>query len=274
METVIDPSAYKLIAFDIDGTLVGSSRKLTTYTKSILARLRDRGIPYTITTGRNILGVRPYANEMEVDIPMVLSNGSILQTRQGKMIYQVFLPIEAVQAAVQTSRARNCDLVMYIGSEIYLQDLNENTRKAYGMVRAGQYVIGNWDNIAEKWDQVNKCLIVDTLDEQNLIDIDPVLRKALDGHATTLRARTDLLEVQPNGVTKASALQRLADMRNIRMEQIIAFGDYYNDVEMLAAAGLGIAVENAIPACQESADLLIASAENDGPAHFLEELFL
>lgn len=274
MDTIIDPSSYKLIAFDIDGTLVGSSRTLTTYTKSVLARLRQKGPSYTLTTGRNLLGVRPYANELEVDLPMVLSNGSILQTRQGKLIHQIFLPLEAVRAAIQTSHARNCDLVMYIGAEIYLSQLNENTDKAYGSVKSGLHIIEDWESISDKWDQANKCLFVDTENEQNLIDIEPILQRALDGHATTLRARPDLLEVQPNGATKATALQRLADMLNIRMKEIIAFGDYYNDVEMLKAAGLGIAVENAVPACQESADLLIASVDVDGPAHFLEELFL
>ena len=117
-------------------------------------------------------------------------------------------------------------------------------------------------------------MIVDQTTERNLVEAEAALREMLDGRAVTLRSSKALLEVQPNGITKASGLRQLADALGISLEQVIAFGDYDNDAEMLQAAGLGVAVGEATPACLAAADLLVASPEADGPAHFLEEFFL
>ncbi len=134
--------------------------------------------------------------------------------------------------------------------------------------------VGNWDTIADKLPGANKCVIVDQTNEQNLIETEAALRAALDGRAVTLRSSKVLLEVQPNGITKATGLRQLADSLSISLEQVIAFGDYDNDAEMLKAAGLGVAVGEATPACLASAELLVAPPEADGPAHFMEEFFL
>lgn len=271
MQSTLNPAIYKLIAFDIDGTLLGASHRLTPYTKSILARLRAKGIPYTINTGRNLPGIRTIADEMRIDQPMVLSNGSIIQTCQGKIIAQTCLPADAVKAAIHVCQAGNYDLLMYSGSAIYLREMNENIYPIYGHVLDGLYQIGQWETIADKFSGINKCVIVDTNNEQNLIDLEPFLRQSLDGRALTLRTSKELLEVQLLGVNKATGLEKLADHLGIRMQEIIAFGDYDNDAEMLKEAGLGIAVENATQACLDNADLLVASVDADGPAHFLEE---
>ncbi len=96
----------------------------------------------------------------------------------------------------------------------------------------------------------------------------------MDGRAVTLRTSPVLLEVQPKHVTKAKGLSQLAETLGITLRQVIAFGDYNNDVEMLCVAGMGVAVGDATPACLDAADLLVASPEEEGPAHFLEEFLL
>lgn len=81
-----------------------------------------------------------------------------------------------------------------------------------------------------------------------------------------------LLEVLPKGVTKVTGIKRLANSLEIGMCEVMAFGDYDNDIEMLNAAGLGVAVENGSAAAKASADLVIDSCEHNGPAKFLENL--
>lgn len=274
MTPSLDPSNYKFIAFDVDGTLLGASHKLTPYTKSILARLRARGIPYTIATGRNLPGIRDIAEEMRVDQPMVLINGGIIQTLEGKLITQSCLPLEAVETAMRISRAGSYDLVMYSSAGIFILEMNKNIYPMYGHVQDGLHEIGRWENIAERFPSINKCLFIDTTNAQKLIDLEPFLRQSLNGSALSLRTCNELLEVQPLGINKGVGLRKLADELGLRVEEMIAFGDFDNDAEMLKVAGLGIAVENATQACLNNADLLVASVDADGPAHFLEELFL
>ena len=107
---------------------------------------------------------------------------------------------------------------------------------------------------------------------ENLIEIGKVFEKALKGRADILHASISLVEVMPKGVTKVTGIRKLAGNMGIPMDAIMAFGDFNNDAEMLAAVGLGIAVKNASPGAKAAADLVIGSVEEHGPAKFLKEL--
>jgi len=81
-----------------------------------------------------------------------------------------------------------------------------------------------------------------------------------------------MLEVMPKGVTKLKAIQRLVEMLGISMEEVMTFGDGDNDAEMLEGAGLGVSLENGSDHAKASANLTIASCDENGPAKFLEKL--
>ena len=275
MTPEIDPSTIRLLAFDIDGTLIGADHKISPFTKTVLTRLRDQGVATTLATGRILPGVKAYADELEIEIPLIMSNGSILQDRHGRVAAQTCLPLEVVQAAIRIARQESRDLVIYIKDKMYIEKITENIRPTYGsLLNNGLYEVGTWETFADQLANASKCVIPDPFDEQHLFDTEPLLEQALDGRAVTLRTSPVLLEVQPKDVTKARGLAQLAEMLGISLQQVIAFGDYDNDVEMLQAAGLGVAVGNATPACLDAADLLVASPEEEGPAHFLEEFLL
>ena len=275
MTPEIDPSTVRLLAFDIDGTLIGADHKISPFTKTVLTRLRDQGVATTLATGRILPGVKAYADELEIEIPLIMSNGSILQDRHGRVAAQTCLPLEVVQAAIRIAREEGRDLVIYIKDKMYIEKITENIRPTYGpLLNNGLYEVGTWEAFADQLANASKCVIPDPFDEQHLFDTEPLLEQALNGRAVTLRTSPVLLEVQPKDVTKAKGLAQLAETLGISLQQVIAFGDYDNDVEMLQAAGLGVAVGNATPACLDAADLLVASPEEEGPAHFLEEFLL
>ncbi len=271
---MIEPNQVKLLAFDLDGTLIAAHQAVSPFTKSVLMRLRARGILSTIATGRILPAVTSFADDLEIDIPLILSNGGILQNRRGELTAFTALPLDVIQDTIQVAADQKRDLVIYICDNIYILRNNDNISPTYGKTSAYLHEVGSWDAIADKLPGANKCVIVDQTNEQNLIEAEAALRTALDGRAVTLRSSKALLEVQPNGITKATGLRQLADSLGISLDQVIAFGDYDNDAEMLQAAGLGVAVGEATPACLANADLLVAPPEADGPAHFLEEFFL
>jgi Cof subfamily protein (haloacid dehalogenase superfamily) len=270
---MIDPTNVKLLAFDLDGTLIVAHQGIFPYTKKVLTSLRQRGVLITIATGRILPAVIDYANDLEIDIPMILSNGSVLQNRRGEVTSHTRLPLDVVLDTIQTTRRLGCDMLIYIRDSIYIEHMTDNVNPVYGEMVGGKYEIGSWESIADKLPDANKCVIVDTKNEQNLVEAEAALREMLNGRAVTLRSSRVLLEVQPKDVTKATGLRRLADALSIGVDQVIAFGDYDNDAEMLKAAGLGVAVGNATPACLANADLVIAGPEEEGAAHFLEEFF-
>jgi hypothetical protein len=270
----MNPNNFKLIAFDLDGTLLNSDKQISAYSKNVVKRLSAKGIHCTIATGRILPDVKHHADELEIDIPLIMSNGSILQTRQGDLTSQTCLPDDAVKTAIELSKNSDCDLILYIGDTMFFLQLTESIQLTYGNeLRPGMKELKSWDAISDQTDNVNKCIFTH-VDNDQLVHMQSILKEKLNGNATTLRSSPILLEIQPNNITKAKGLCTLADMLGVQMEQTIAFGDYDNDAEMLAAAGLGIAVGEASPKCLANADLVVAPPDDDGPAHFLEEFFL
>jgi len=263
---------YKLIVFDIDGTLIGKDHILNPFTKEVLFRLREEGIPFTLATGRNFPGTISLADELEIEIPLVLTNGGMLQTRHEEMLSKTTLPLDVTLQVIEICEARGKDLVIYIDNGIYIKTMNKNISPIYSNVTTGLFEIGEWEALAGKLLDANKCLVVDSFVRENLIEIGRVFEKALKGRADILHASTSLVEVMPRGVTKATGVRKLADSMGILISEIMAFGDFDNDAEMLAAVGLGIAVENATSRVKTAADLLIGSVEEHGPAKFLKEL--
>ncbi|MCD6576680.1 MAG: HAD family hydrolase [Anaerolineaceae bacterium] len=263
---------YKLIVFDVDGTLVGKDHVLDPFTKEVLFRLREGGFPFTLATGKNLPGTKPLADELEIELPLVLINGGMLQTRHEEMLSKKTLPLDATRQVIEICEARGKDLVIYIDNGIYVKAMNENIFPVYNNVVSGLFEIDTWDAITNQLADANKCLVVDSFVRKNLIEMGKVFEKTLKGRVDILHSSTYLVEVMPKGVTKATGIRMLADRMEIPMGAVMAFGDFNNDAEMLAEVGLGVAVENASSRAKEAADLVIGSVEEHGPAEFLREL--
>jgi len=263
---------YKLIIFDIDGTLVGKDHVLDPFTKEVLFHLSEKGFRFTLATGKNMPATKPLADELEIELPLILINGGMLQTRHGDMLSKTTLPLDVTRQVIEICDAREKDLVIYIDNGIYVKAMNDNIFPVYNNVVSGLFEIGEWDAITGKLVGANKCLVVDSFVRENLIEMGKVFEKALKGRVDILHSSTYLVEVMPKGVTKVTGIRMLAESMGIPMDAIMAFGDFNNDAEMLAAVGLGIAVENASPSAKAAADMVVGSVEEHGPAKFLKEL--
>jgi len=263
---------YKLVVFDIDDTLVGKEHVLDPFTKEVLFRLRGEGFSFTLATGRNLPSTKPLADELEIELPLILTNGGMLQTRHEEMLSKTTLPLDATRQVIEICEVRGADLVVYIDNGIYLKEMNENIYPIYSNVVSGLFEVGEWDVITGKLAHANKCLVVDSFVRENLIEIGGIFEEALKGWVDILHTSTSLVEVMPKGVTKEVGIRKLADSMGIPLREIMAFGDFNNDVEILAAVGLGLAVENASSRAKTAADLVIGSVEEHGPAKFLQEL--
>lgn len=265
-------SDFKLIVFDIDGTLVGSSHELDPFTRNVLLKLHDVRMPFTLATGKILPATKTQADELEIQLPLIMANGSILQKRDGEVLYNAALPVNVTKRAIRICENLNKDLVIYIIDQIYIKKMNDNIQPIYSNVSSDLNEIGDWKMIYSQIEQVTKCLVVDIENQQNLFDLGNIFLKEFNGCADIVHTSAKLVEILPLGVTKATALKRLADDLDISMNEVMAFGDYDNDAPMLSAAGLGIAVENASAAAKSAADLVIGSCEENAPAKFLQEL--
>jgi hydroxymethylpyrimidine pyrophosphatase-like HAD family hydrolase len=164
------------------------------------------------------------------------------------------------------------NLVIYIDNDIIMKEMNEDIFPIYNQVTYGIVEIGHWGTIKDRLAEVNKCLVIEQHDPQNLVNIEKKFNQELGKQSDIIFTSKKLLEVLPKGVTKVTGIQRLIATQGIKMSEVMAFGDYDNDIEMLNAVGLGVVVENGSPAAKASADLIIGSCDQNGPAKFLEKL--
>lgn len=263
---------YKLIVFDIDGTLVGPSHILDPFTRKVLLNLRDHGINYTLATGKNLPATQQIADDLEIELPLVLSNGSMIETRHGEILSKSVLPSNVIKRVVDICEESYRNLVIYIDNDIIMKEMNEDIYPIYNQVTYGIVEIGRWETIKDRFTEVNKCLVIEQHFPQKLADLEKRFKKDLGTQSDIIFTSTKLLEVLPKGITKVTGIQRLASSLGIEMSGVMAFGDYDNDIEMLIAAGLGVAVENGSAAAKASADLVIESCDQNGPAKFIEKL--
>jgi hydroxymethylpyrimidine pyrophosphatase-like HAD family hydrolase len=273
-----------ILALDIDGTLVGPPDwLLTERTKRAVHAAGEAGWIVTIATGRPWTATKPIADELRLEIPLIASNGAeIRDTLTGEILLYNPLPEATTGPLVREFVRRGLQPVLN-------EDLRSGERLLTGPSEHDGEVTGRW---LTRVLELNEERVV-RLPYDELAEIEVALRMIVFDRPERLRGvetlTTDLgLEVHsftypldedatalgveilhPHG-TKAAALRVLAARFGLTMEQVIAVGDGYNDVEMLEEAGLGVAMGQASADVRGRANLSIGSAADDGLAAFIE----
>ena len=175
----INLNDYKLLVFDIDGTLVGPSHILAPFTRDVLLKLRDLGIHITLATGKNLPATKQIADDLEIELPLVLSNGSIIETRHGKIHARSVLPSEVTNRVVEICEGENANLVIYIDNDIIMKKMNEDIFPIYNQVTYGIVEVGEWKKIKDRYADVNKCLVIEQHQPQNLIHLEKKFKQEI-----------------------------------------------------------------------------------------------
>jgi Cof subfamily protein (haloacid dehalogenase superfamily) len=270
----LDINKYKLVISDLDGTILESGQPIHPFTKDVFAKLPGLGIQFTLASGRSLASLRPYAEELNIDMPLVLANGCIVQSLDGVIHYRTTMPVEVTRRVIEITEKENSDLVVFSDDRLFYKQMTDNIFRIFGKLSNSIYEVGSWEAIESQLDQVNKFMIIDWQSQENLKKLENIFDSELSAQADYLRTNINHLEVMPKGVTKATGLKQLVDSMSIRMDEIIAFGDFDNDAAMLAEVGLGVAVENACDLAKQNADLVIGSCAENGPAVFLNQLII
>lgn len=272
MKSDIDLKDFRLVVSDLDGTLLNDNQTFHPLTKEVFKELEPLGVLFTLASGRSLHGLRRHAAELNVKIPMILSNGCIIQSMDGQIHHRSVMPVEITRKVFEIADREESDLVVFLDDTLLFKTRTPTIERIFGHGRESVNEMGSWENLGDSIYQVNKMLIMDWFDLDRLDEMERIFSAELDSQADYLRTSMNFLEVMPKGISKATGLKFLIDDLGIRMDEVLAFGDYDNDVEMLEAAGFGAAVANASDSAKEKADLIIGSCAENGPAVFLNDL--
>jgi Cof subfamily protein (haloacid dehalogenase superfamily) len=263
---------YRLVVFDIDGTLQNSRHEISPYTEEVIQRLQARGILVSICTGKTLPAVKSPAEKLNIQIPIIMSNGSILQYANGQIVHASFFTEETARTIITLVSACDADISLFTPEAIYVRKITESVRAMMGFGAPHPQEITSWDSLHTELGRVIKFVMMNMGGAPALAPVADALKSHLDGQVSYFPTMPYMLEVLPQGENKASGLRRLAEHLKIQPSEIIAIGDGDNDAVMLDLAGLGVAVANGTPICKASADLLIDSNDEEGPARFLNGL--
>ncbi|WP_331751362.1 Cof-type HAD-IIB family hydrolase (plasmid) [Streptomyces sp. NBC_00715] len=260
----------RLVATDLDGTLLRSDATVSARTRKVLRDLRDRAVRHVIVTGRPSAGC--------VSLFRSLSYRGLAVCGQGAQIYDADREILMSWRELDRDVARAFvgQLVARIG-QVYLAVVTSGHRAEFvitpGFTRGDEQELAPFRAVpgTELWaDPIDKVL----LRHEALSDADLVAEAAaccLPGLVVT-HAGPGIVELIPSGFDKATGLSRVAEAYGISAAEVVAFGDMPNDIPMLAWAGRGIAMSNGHPELKTVADEIAPGNDEDGLAVALDRL--
>lgn len=272
----------RVIAMDMDGTLLNSKKQITPKTKEMLLKAQKAGIILILASGRPTPALMDFARELCMDENhglLVSYNGSqVADCQSGSVLFNQAMSVEESRAVLE--HLKKFDRVRPMidrGEYMYVNNVYDNMIHLDGKEiniieresRGGNFLLCEKRDLAAFVDfPVNKILTAadpEYLQEHYQEMIAP-FQDTLNGMFT---ARF-YYEFTAKGIDKAKALDAVLPTLGIGREELVAFGDAQNDASMIRYAGLGIAMENAVPELKAIADEITGSCDDDGIAYALE----
>ncbi len=271
----------KLIAIDMDGTLLNSSNKITERTKKAIAMAKEKNVEVVLATGRVLKSALYYADLLNLDSYIAACNGAILVDNNGNDLYRK--PIEK----------KKLEKIMEIGHDmsVYFHFYNEDTFFTRTYVKeivdyysssssSGKFtgqsidvdIYKSIEDIAERVDlDVFKFLFIDNnLDK--LLQLKERLG-SIEGISIS-KSWANNLEVMEEGVSKGRSLEHLCQLMNIPLDNTMAIGDNENDLSMLEIAGISVGMGNGAKSVLEKVDFITSDNDHDGVAEAIEKFVL
>ncbi len=262
---------YKLIALDMDGTLLNSEKKVSDKTKEALKYATDKGVKVVIATGRPIDGVERYLEELDLvsENDYVLSfNGALVRNAKTK---------EAItRDVIKGSDYKYLyEISKDLGVNIHafsLYGCHTPKMSKYSEVEAELNEINIGIKPVEEVDSEEDIVKVMMVDEPEILDkAVRNLPKEVYNKYTVVRSTPYFLEFLSKSCNKGEGLRKLAEYLNIKQDEIIACGDAENDHHMIEYAGLGVAMGNGTEETKKIANFITKTNNEDGIAHVIYE---
>lgn len=265
---------HRLLAIDIDGTLVNSRNELSPATRAALGEAVAAGMAVVLATGRRYSRALPLVEPLGLDVPVVTASGALVKhPRDHRTLFRAEFIDGTLQGMLQVVGAAGYEALLYTdmfeqGFEFYC------TRLDYQQPELAEWMAANsafGRVIPQLMRQPPTGIFAGFAmgPREEMLQLERRLQAALPGQLATHVLRSPLYqgymcEIAPFGIDKWSAIQRLAAEWGIADEEICAVGDDVNDIPMIRAAGLGIAMGNAAEIVRQAADRVAPEHDEDG----------
>ena len=257
---------YKAVFSDFDGTLLNSEHQITPKTLAAIQRIGEKGVPFVPISARSPKGIWPYAKQIG-NLPVIVAfSGALILDAQGQTLFSSEIAEADVARASEILGDYDLAVNYYFYDDCFANDV-ENYWVKYEM-SVTKIVILQAE--AGKIYPAHKIQVIG--EPEVILAAENALKAALP-HLSIHRSLARFLEVMAPTASKGQAVQFLEKHFGVTTSEVIAFGDNFNDLDMLKHAGLGVAMDNAPQEIKDAANRVTASHNEDGIALVLNEVF-
>lgn len=266
----------KLVVTDMDGTLLGSDKKISLKNIKTISTLNAKNIPLVLCTGRPHFMVDEYIRQLNLTTPLISSNGALIQELQNeKIIFKRYFSVQTIKRITDFCLAEHLDFLMYDEANVYFVEFSQriqlfdiynkiaqeggspkiplkNMQENYNAIISGDLNITKVLISKHKEDDLKKSW--NFLDSMNDIYAVPSMDTVID--------------IMPTGISKGEALKKVAEYLSIPLSHILVIGDHKNDVSMLSIAGFSACLANGEKEALQTAQYI--TTKNNDEAGFSE----
>jgi len=271
--------SLKLICTDVDGTLLDINRGLSAYTVAVLKRaVHEHHIPLVLASSRMPSAMTYFYKELGIDEPLICYNGALVLdkyngNKEAEVLFSLPIPLEISTKIIDFGESLSLHTSVYENDNWHAPQMDYWTEREINNTRV-QAQIKTYSSIKEtlqsKQQGAHKIMCMG-----NAHLIDEMMEYLYNNFSDTVsayRSKDTYLELANKSINKATGINLIAPKYGVELSEIIAFGDNYNDMEMLDAVGWGVAVENARDVVKEIANEITDHHKMDGLAKSLEAM--
>ncbi|MDD3416606.1 MAG: Cof-type HAD-IIB family hydrolase [Lachnospiraceae bacterium] len=232
----------KIVFCDVDGTLLNSEHRITSLTERAIKGLKEKGIPFVIISARSPSGIYPIINEYQLNCSIISYSGALILDGNKNILFHSGIKKIDVKNMIEFVEENQLDMTWCIYSldEWIVKDKSDPRIIREETIVKAESKQGTVDSITD--DEINKILCI--CNPMKILEIEAKLKAAFPSYSI-VKSSDILLEIMENSITKATAIKTLCSLWNIPLLNTIAFGDNYNDIEMLELVGNGFLMGNA-----------------------------
>ncbi|MGZ0043109.1 Cof-type HAD-IIB family hydrolase [Paenibacillus ottowii] len=267
---------YKIVCIDIDGTLLNSAHQITEETKeTILQVINGKQIPVVLVSARMPKAIIPLQKHLGISEPLICYSGALVIDRHGNKLNTRYIDTKMTQRLLDSLAAYDLHVSLYKDDEWYIEQLNAWALQERDITNIEPRIY-SFSKLTNGWreetDGTSKILCMG--DPEEISRVLQVLRPVYGEEVNLYLSKPTYLEIMSKKASKTAAIQILLKEYQLKQSDCLAIGDNYNDIDMLAFAGLGIAMENAPLEVKAAANTVTLSNDENGVAHALKNHIL
>lgn len=265
-----------LVVFDVDGTLLSDKGEVGEKTKQLVKELKKHGIIFSFASGRLHSALIPIAEELNIHIPLISLDGTVIKSYQGKeYVYRSFLKQKHVNKAIELSEKFLVNIALCHADAIYYTESNAVIPKLLDKYGAFYKEVKSYDDYTSETLEIvfagdNRRIVAYLRDK---FSFPFTLGCTISFFRSHTYDEIYYLEVRRSGSSKGKALLRLIKHLKTNVNNTAVIGDWYNDISLFETKVLKVAMQNAIAELKHNADIVLSKTNNeDGVSEFLETL--